>query len=174
MAKRLLNRASLGVAAASAGSPTGSCFYPLTKDAQPASGDPTPVDLAPVLVPACSLCQMTSSAGGLPSGMSGDGFRSQSAFSAMLDSAVAGTEGAVSPQEARTNTMMGSAALMMVHGVDDTWGLRGMMCALVDSIMTTMQGDATDASECESLAGRCVSRQAATYVMLLQAQPADG
>ncbi|GLC72288.1 hypothetical protein PLESTF_001228000 [Pleodorina starrii] len=45
------------------------------------------------------------------------------------------------------------AALMTVHGVDDTVGMRGMMGALVESIMTTLRVSASEVAELSSHGG---------------------
>ncbi|GIM01666.1 hypothetical protein Vretimale_6468 [Volvox reticuliferus] len=75
-----------------------------------------------------------SCASGLPSCT---GVGSLGAMSAvMLDSNAEAQEG-----------RFAQAAMMTVHGVDDTWGMRGMMGALVESIMTTLKGGPSELVE---------------------------
>ncbi|GIL72928.1 hypothetical protein Vretimale_4573 [Volvox reticuliferus] len=75
-----------------------------------------------------------SCASGLPSCT---GVVSQGAMSTvMLDSNAEAQEGRFK-----------QAAMMTVHGVDDTWGMRGMMGALVESIMTTLKGGLSELVE---------------------------
>ncbi|GIL57743.1 hypothetical protein Vafri_12889 [Volvox africanus] len=76
-------------------------------------------------------------AGGASGPPSYAGVASQGAMSTlMLDSNAEGQEGRLSQQ-----------AMMTVHGVDETWGMRGMMGTLVESIMTTLKVGASELVE---------------------------
>ncbi|GIL68766.1 hypothetical protein Vafri_22007 [Volvox africanus] len=98
------------------------------------SGGPTSAAQFYVSTHGVTSVRTASGASGLPSCT---GVASQGAMSTvMLDSNAEGQEG-----------RFAQAAMMTVHGVDDTWGMRGMMGALVESIMTTLKVGASELVE---------------------------